>query len=249
MKDELRAEINRLFDSSSCQREIVYALQKFGRKSSAAELKNALLLLRSAEREQDEALIIGSTAEWENFCERVAEGEDFSGQIVTLSADLDFGGETISPVGDDGNCFAGVFDGNGHIIKNAVIDSGDSEYSGLFSILTEGACVTGVTLKDCKVFGMSSGGICARAVRCEIKRSQILAAGSQKAASPSVYCRPLIKRQPFQQAFSRAVRTPSPRKERSQSTPTELSMWARSSSGSSFSERYTAALWRSSLRR
>ena len=175
LKEELRAEINRLFDSSSCQREIVYALQKFGRKSSAAELKNALLLLRSAEREQDEALIIGSTAEWESFCERVAEGEDFSGQIVTLSADLDFGGETISPVGDDGNGFAGVFDGNGHIIKNAVIDSGDSEYSGLFSILTEGACVTGVTLKDCKVFGMSSGGICGRSVRCEIKRCAVFA--------------------------------------------------------------------------
>ena len=175
LKEELRAEINRLFSENYCQREIVYALQRFGRKSTAAELKNALLLLRSAESERDEALIIRSTAEWERFSELVRNGEDFSGQTVTLSADLDFEGKTISPVGDDGNGFAGVFDGNGHIIKNAVIDSGENEYSGLFSVIYEGACVTGITLKDCKVFGMISGGICGKAMRCEIKRCAVFA--------------------------------------------------------------------------
>ena len=175
LKKELRTEINRLFPESFCQREIVYALQKFGRKSTARELKNALLLLRSAEKEQDEALIIDSTDGWIDFSDRVRNGEDFSGQTVALSADLDFVGRSISPVGDDEYHFAGSFDGNGHIIKNAVIDSGDSVYSGLFSVLSDGACVTGVTLRDCKVFGMTSGGICGKAYRSEIKRCAVFA--------------------------------------------------------------------------
>lgn len=49
--------------------------------------------------------------------------------MVTLEGDLDFDGKTISPVGDSENPFMGYFDGNGHLIKNAVIMS--KEYSGL----------------------------------------------------------------------------------------------------------------------
>lgn len=69
----------------------------------------------------------------ESFAKRVSSGESFKGKLVTLEADLDFDGKTISPVGDSENPFMGYFDGNGHIIKNAVISS--VEYSGLFAYI------------------------------------------------------------------------------------------------------------------
>ncbi len=50
---------------------------------------------------------------------------------VKLNCDLDFKNQTISPI----NNFEGVFDGDGHILSNYVID-GSSEYIGLFKTTT-----------------------------------------------------------------------------------------------------------------
>ena len=175
-RDELRAAINRLFSDARCQKETVYALRVFAnKKSSAAELKNALYLLLSAEEENDEALIISSPDEWEEFAKKVADGDDLSGKLVTLACDIDFDGKNISPVGNDENGFAGIFDGCGHIIKNAVIDSGNNEYAGLFSVLEKDSSVMGVTLQNCRVMGMTAGGICGKSEGFEIRRCAVYA--------------------------------------------------------------------------
>jgi uncharacterized cupin superfamily protein len=100
----------------------------------------------------------------------VSGGEDFSGELVVLAADIDFGGEMISPVGNDDNCFKGIFDGRGHRIKNADITSGDGIYSGLFSCVSGKGSVFGVTMENCTVRGMSAGGICGRADCFEIRK-------------------------------------------------------------------------------
>ena len=51
----------------------------------------------------------------------------------------------------------GYFDGNGHLIKNAVISSG--EYSGLFAYIKNGAEINNISLKNCTVKGDYAGGI------------------------------------------------------------------------------------------
>lgn len=175
-REELRETINRLYPEKGCQRETAYALRVFAnKKSSARELKNALYLLLSAEEENDETLIISSADEWDEFAARVTGGESFSGKTVSLGSDIDFGGRHISPAGNDSSGFGGMFDGCGHIIKNAVIDSGSNEYSGLFSVLEKDSCVTGVTLQDCRVMGMTAGGICGKAEGFEIRKCAVYA--------------------------------------------------------------------------
>lgn len=92
--------------------------------ASKNDISNAQKLLISAAEEQDEALVITTEAQWESFAKRVSGGESFEGKLVTLEGDLDFDGKTISPVGNSENPFMGYFDGNGHLIRNAVISSG-----------------------------------------------------------------------------------------------------------------------------
>lgn len=55
---------------------------------------------------------IESSNDWENFLNKVANGEMFSGETVSLDSDLNIEGKNI------GFCFfAGTFDGNGHCIN------------------------------------------------------------------------------------------------------------------------------------
>ena len=49
-----------------------------------------------------------------------------------LMKDIDLAGEEWVPIGGTSRSFSGVFDGNGHVIKNMSI-RGNSEYAGLFS--------------------------------------------------------------------------------------------------------------------
>ncbi len=170
-REQLRAVINDSFADAACEREMVYALEKYEDESSSArELKNARDLVLSAAAENDEDLIIRSVSDWRSFAKAVSSGDDMLGKTVVLAADIDFGGMNIAPVGNDENGFAGMFDARGHILKNAVIDSGDSEYSGLFARLEKGASVIGTTLENVRVLGMTSGGICGISEAYEIKR-------------------------------------------------------------------------------
>jgi hypothetical protein len=49
-----------------------------------------------------------------------------------LTADIDLAGKTLTPVGNETTQFTGVFDGNGKVIGNAVINQPGSDYIGLF---------------------------------------------------------------------------------------------------------------------
>ena len=69
--------------------------------------------------------------------------DDFSGDTITLDADLDFGGNELRPVGWTGAAakpFKGTFDGNGHIVKNISIKESNSEGRelGLFARVQSG---------------------------------------------------------------------------------------------------------------
>ncbi len=48
-----------------------------------------------------------------------------------LICDIDYNGKTWSPIGKSTNSFLGVFDGNGHVIKNLCLEE-DNDYIGLF---------------------------------------------------------------------------------------------------------------------
>ena len=84
-----------------------------------------------------------------------------------LTRDLDFGDATSyrtgvvnsewatnwQPIGDQGNPFNGVFDGNNHTISNLRIDRTNTDSVGLFVALADGAQVRNVNLEDVAVKG------------------------------------------------------------------------------------------------
>ena len=88
------------------------------------------------------------------FAKAVNEGGNtFSGLTVFLTADIDLENATWTPIGQAGATqFKGIFDGQGHTIKNLNIDSsaqtGEHYSSGLF-----GWAESGVTIKNVNVDG------------------------------------------------------------------------------------------------
>lgn len=157
-KSSLETTLAKYGTLAGCEREANNARMVLAdENASKNDISNAQKLLISAAEEQDEALVITTEAQWESFAKRVSSGESFEGKLVTLEADLDFDGKTISPVGDSENPFMGYFDGNGHLIRNAVISSG--EYSGLFAYIKNGAEINNISLKNCIVKGDYAGGI------------------------------------------------------------------------------------------
>lgn len=84
-------------------------------------------------------LNIGTKLELENFRNAVNNGNTYSGQTVRLTADIDLGGASWTPIGNkekEGDTgFAGTFDGQGHTISNFQV-SLDKEVSKLASVST-----------------------------------------------------------------------------------------------------------------
>lgn len=84
-----------------------------------------------------EDLTISTLAELEAFRDSVNSGEDYHGVTVTLTADIDLGGEDNpwTPIGSRKNPFAGTFDGGDHSITGLYIHN-DNDYLGLFGYNT-----------------------------------------------------------------------------------------------------------------
>ena len=113
---------------------------------------------------------IGTLAELEAFREEVNSGNDFAGETVYLTADIDMsdsygadiGGLEVSwmPIGNNTNKFAGNFDGGGFSVTGIYINTNSSTYRGLFGYVT--GTVSNLTL-DGSVTGRDyTGGICGK---------------------------------------------------------------------------------------
>ena len=71
--------------------------------------------------------------------------------------DLDLSGINWDPIGTggagDNKYFKGVFDGNGHTIKNLTINRPDEDTVGLFGSISSGAEIKNLGLTDVDVIG------------------------------------------------------------------------------------------------
>ena len=93
---------------------------------------------------------IDTVEEYLAFVKAVNVGDNYSGKFVRITADLDFGGQTVSAVGTASAPFCGVLDGNGHTLSNFAI-SGDNA-QGLVGYLKQGT-VQFLKLENCTVSG------------------------------------------------------------------------------------------------
>lgn len=71
---------------------------------------------------------------------------------LKLMNDLDLSGAVLYPIGDLGS-FVGVFDGNGHVLRNAVIHQPGSDCVGLFGTLGDGGHIKNLGLVDADIQG------------------------------------------------------------------------------------------------
>ena len=100
---------------------------------------------------------ISSPKELLEFAELVNSGMTNLHGIVT--ANLDFAGVTVTPVGTTEHPYVGCFDGRGHTFSNLTIESGGN-YAGLFSVVSGGADIRNFVLdKSCSISGTSYVGI------------------------------------------------------------------------------------------
>lgn len=96
---------------------------------------------------------INSLNDFIHFRKAVNEGKISAGVIVRLNVDIDLiNHDWYDTIGKDGECpFEGVFDGQGHIIKNLYFSSRPTvahNYLGLFGVISGGAVIKNVVLED-----------------------------------------------------------------------------------------------------
>lgn len=110
--------------------------------------------------------VIENTFDWDAFSTIVTKGHTFSGEIVKLTEDTDFTGQTVNPVGFTGGTpkvFEGTFDGNGKTIKNINQQNLSGSYNqpvGLFSKVNN-ATFKNINLESFSMatYGSEAGGI------------------------------------------------------------------------------------------
>ena len=95
---------------------------------------------------------------------------DFYGDTVKLTADLDLGGESWTPIGYRGGyddaAFSGTFDGGGYVVSSLRVDVSGS-HAGLFG------CLKGAAVKELRVVGSVSGVDSVGGIAGEVKDSRI----------------------------------------------------------------------------
>jgi hypothetical protein len=92
---------------------------------------------------------IATVEDWQWF---MASPADWNKSFI-LTADLDLAGVTLTPVGNDDVHFTGVFDGNGQVIRNAIINLPNNDYVGLFAFLDSGGKINNLGLVNVDIKG------------------------------------------------------------------------------------------------
>ncbi|MBR6826020.1 MAG: InlB B-repeat-containing protein, partial [Oscillospiraceae bacterium] len=98
---------------------------------------------------------IGTVAEYLAFVNAVNAGDNYSGKFVRITADLDFGGQTIPALGTVKAPFCGVLDGNGHKLTNFAVTGADNQ--GLVGYLKQGT-IQFLQIENATVSGKISTG-------------------------------------------------------------------------------------------
>ncbi|MBE7002642.1 MAG: hypothetical protein E7421_08175, partial [Ruminococcaceae bacterium] len=98
---------------------------------------------------------IGTVDQYIAFAKAVNAGNSYSGKYVLITANLDFGGQTIPTIGTQAAPFSGVLDGGGYILSNFVITGDNAQ--GLVGYLKHGT-VKFVRVESATISGKTNTG-------------------------------------------------------------------------------------------
>lgn len=93
---------------------------------------------------------ISKTSDWQFL---MSAPSDWTKYFI-LTADLNLAGINVTPIGNSTNKFTGVFDGNGHVIRNVTINTPNNDNVGLFGYL-QNAKISNLGIEDANIIGRS----------------------------------------------------------------------------------------------
>ena len=106
----------------------------------------------------DSTYYISTPQELIEFSKVVSEGAQYSNAYLEADIDMEGYSNQFKPIGSSGKSFRGVFDGQGHRIRNLRVSGG--EYVGLFGNLGGGATVCNLVLdSSCSISGVNYVGL------------------------------------------------------------------------------------------
>ena len=92
---------------------------------------------------------IQSIADLQTFVDPVGIGLGWAeGTYVRLEADLDLNGITFGMIGNDDHPYYGIFDGDGHTIKNLILDVSGVSSVGFFGYVEDSGVIKNLALMD-----------------------------------------------------------------------------------------------------
>lgn len=97
---------------------------------------------------------INSVSDWQTL---MATSADWKKHFI-LTADIDFQGVAMTPVGNNNPSFTGVFNGNNHTLRNVIMNMPGSSYVGLFGMLGNypgPGQVSDLTVESVSISGLS----------------------------------------------------------------------------------------------
>ncbi|MDE6276750.1 MAG: hypothetical protein K2M06_01430 [Muribaculaceae bacterium] len=118
---------------------------------------------------------VGDADTYAAVVDAVNSGNSFQGKTITLTSDLDFAGKEMAPMGMFVNTggsaaavnapFMGTFDGGNHTVSNfTTVVTDFKTAAGFFGLVSGGAVIKNLTLKDIKVTGTAyTGGLIGKA--------------------------------------------------------------------------------------
>ena len=131
---------------------------------------------------------IGDRQELLALAQRVNRGEADGRTLYRLTADIDLGGRSWTPIGlDPATPFQGCFDGGGHLICNFVLSARKHPNAGLFGCVGSQGMVHSLRL-ECAVIGAGA----AAGPLCALNHGQIVNCVCQARLEPSRYTGGLV---------------------------------------------------------
>ena len=85
--------------------------------------------------EENNTVEIANVSQLLAFARSVNVGNNYKGQTVVLTEDIDLNNIAWTPIASESNPFKGVFDGDGHTIKNLYIDEPDADCVAFFGFI------------------------------------------------------------------------------------------------------------------
>ena len=114
------------------------------------------------EGSEEDPYEISTVRDLEQLADLIADGDDeYNNSCYILTANIHFKSEkknNLTPIGSERYPFAGIFDGNGYVIKGLHINQPDGVDIGLFGVVGTGAQIKNLGITDSTIYGKRNVG-------------------------------------------------------------------------------------------